>query len=151
MWLAFHERLLMAGNFAKRGITSPCIFCGVNPKIAVHIFLYCPFNLELWASNWNHLVLSFWSSSIASLWGDWRLSNIPHNEVNQGNYIVNTIIFVVWYERNQRASRAKSSSIIELGVRFHLWWLYDNLTPHFINAASRHSMLFLRHFYHNLL
>ena len=58
MWLSYPDRLLTADNLAKRCIhvTSLCMFCGDNPKTAAHLFLHCPFTLELWVPEMSHLV-----------------------------------------------------------------------------------------------
>ena len=85
VWLSYQERLLMTDKLTKRGIhiSSQCIFCGIDSETNAHIFLQCPLTLELWASERNHLAVSSWPTSIASLWDDWRLFNILHNEVDQ--------------------------------------------------------------------
>jgi len=77
-WLLYHDRLLTVDNVVKRDIhiTSTCIFCGVHPETNAHIFLQCPLTLDLWVSERTNLALSSWPSSIAFLWGDWKLSNI---------------------------------------------------------------------------
>jgi len=97
MRLSFHDRLLTMANLAKREIqiSSPCLLCGVNLETAAHIFLHYPLSLELWASKRNRFVIFSWLFSIASLWGDWRLSNIPHNEANRCDCVVNAIFWVV--------------------------------------------------------
>ena len=79
-----HILIVTTYNLARRNIyiTSLCMHCGVNPEIAAHIFLHYSFTLELWASERNRLQLSSWPSTIASLWADWRLSNISRTEVN---------------------------------------------------------------------
>ena len=118
MWLSFHDRLLTVDNLAKRGIHfSSCLLCGVDSEITAHIFLHCPFNMELWVPERNRLALSSWPSFIATLWGDWRVTNIPHIEANRWNCVVSAIIWVVWGKRNQWVFKAKSSSIMELGGR----------------------------------
>ena len=134
MWISFYKRLLTADNLTKRGIhiTIPCMLFGVNRETVGHIFLHCPFILEFWALKRDHLALSSWSSSIASLWSDWKLSNIMRSEVNRWDCVVTALIWVVWHERNQMAFRAKPSSIVELGVGYYPWWHYDNLTFHSI-------------------
>ena len=90
----FHERLLMADILAKRGIltSSSCILCGAHSEIAAHIFLHCPFTLDLWGPERNSQALSSWPSSIANLWGDWRLGYIPNNEVSRWDCADNAII-----------------------------------------------------------
>ena len=54
--------------------------------------------------------------SIASLCSDSRSSNTPHNEVNRWDCVATAIIWMVWFERNQRIFQAKSYAIIELYV-----------------------------------
>ena len=57
MWLAYHDRLLTAENLAKGGIhfSSLCKFFWGNPETASHIFLLCPFILQLWVPERSHI------------------------------------------------------------------------------------------------
>ena len=119
MWLSFHDRLLTTNNLANRSIcfSSSCMLCEVHLETLAHILLHCPFTMDLWAPVRNRLAISSSPSFIANLWGDWRLATIPNNMVNYWNCVVNTIVWIVWHEWNQRVFKAKSSSINELGGR----------------------------------
>jgi len=142
MWLSFHECLLTTHNLIKRGVhtTLICPLCGVNPKIVCHIFLHFPFTLALWAPERGRLWLSSWPS-IASLWDDWRLSNIVRSKAKGWECFVNALIWVVWYKRNQRVFQKKYSSSIELGGRILSLVDFGNLIFHFISVASHHKLL----------
>jgi len=145
MWLSYHYRLLTADNLAKRDIhiTSSCIFCGVNLKTSTEIFFHCPHTLKIWASERGRLALFSWPSSISSLWGDWRFSNIPCDEANRCDCFVTVTIWMVWHERNQRIFQEKITSLRVLRVRFHHWWLNDAPIFFSTNVRRRHSLLFI--------
>jgi len=80
--------------------------------------------------------------------GDWRLSNIPHNKVNQWDCFVTAIIWVVWNKRTRRIFQTKSSSIMVLcrSNFFHLWWLFGGPTSRSTGVERRVSLLLLRQF-----
>ena len=111
MWLAFHDHFLTTDNLAKSGllISSPCLLCGANSKTTGHIFLHCPFTLELWEPEKNRLALSYCPPLLI------LRSSISHIETNHWDCVVNVIIWVIWHERNQQIFKAKSFSILELG------------------------------------
>ena len=129
-WLSFHDRLLTTENLSTRGFISHrhACFVGQIQNLSLIFFFSAP-------SPWNFgcrkdsLAPSSWPSSIASLWGGWWSSNIPHNELDR--WVVTASIGIVWQERNQRVFKGKSTTISELVGRVSslvtLWWSHFSL------------------------
>jgi hypothetical protein len=50
MWLVVHQRCLTADNLQRRGWpnTATCQLCLAAPETCTHLFLHCPFSIQLW-------------------------------------------------------------------------------------------------------
>jgi len=94
-------------------VTTPCLLYGQHPDTVAPILLSLPLHLGALSTEKDRLSISSWSLSIACLWDDWRYNNVP-TEFNHWDSVATTIIWMIWYERNQQNFWGKSSSILEL-------------------------------------
>lgn len=125
------ERINTKKKLASLNIIPPsevgCSLCSLEPEDISHLFLFCPFSMEIWAWWWDLWNLSWvWPKSLNLALSQW---NYPRKEklfkkIWLAAFIV--IIWSIWRERNERIFNKKESSVSEIKnlilVRL-CWWM----------------------------
>jgi len=115
-----HGKMPTDENLRRRGciIVSVCCFCLLNDKTSEHLFLHCPFAMEIW--NWigGKLNFGFDCTSFESL-----LLSLPQNRSSQVRDIFLAVVVhtlhSIWLARNtvHFSSNAFSLHAVQLRVQ----------------------------------
>ena len=101
MWLAYDERVPNDRQPCQKRDSHLFIVLTLRGKFGNHRAYLFPTPLHIRTMRTRTypsstlLALSSWSSSITTIWGDWRLPHVPHNKANQWDCVVNAIIWVI--------------------------------------------------------
>lgn len=102
MWISHLDRLPTRSRLASWGlpVATDCCLCSAPVETRDHIFLHCPFSLEIWDSIMNrlrlpHLVFDNWSSMLA--WT--RVSNSSSPQLLR-LLIAHALVYSIWRQRN---------------------------------------------------
>jgi ribonuclease HI/exonuclease III len=110
-WSLLHDSILTWDNLSKRGWEGPsrCPLCACQAETSVHLFLLCPFALELWNLILGQLNVPL-PASVTSLFTSWvvlapfsftNLSLLKHCWM----WVPKVVCWKLWLERNSRIFR----------------------------------------------
>ena len=115
-WTLLHNSILTWDNLLKRGWEGPsiCPLCVSHEESSIHLFLQCPFALEIWTIIIDQLNLIL-PSSILLLFAHWTdLAPFPLARLklikNCWMWIPKILCWKVWLERNNRVFRDKAGT-----------------------------------------
>jgi hypothetical protein len=120
MWLVVHQRCLTADNLQRRGWpnTATCQLCLAAPETCTHLFLHCPFSIQLWqvVKDWARADFPSPDASFSSTEEWWLLvrKRAPKSVRRDFDAVVILVHWRIWKERNARVFENKQQSVPEV-------------------------------------
>lgn len=112
IWLALHDKINTKKRLARLKILSMdeinCSFCNSWPEDTSHLFLQCPYSLEIWGWWWEIWGVRWvWPSSLERAYEQWSCSSSSKFFGKVWNAIFLVIVWSLWKERNNRIFNGK--------------------------------------------
>ncbi|CAN1751888.1 Putative ribonuclease H protein At1g65750 [Linum perenne] len=117
VWQVAHKNISSFENLQKRGFVGPnwCVMCRAGLESVSHLFLDCPFALQIW----------YTFSSKLAIWGPehfdvrevirgWQGRNCDGSFEEFRSRLLHAIFWYIWGERNSRIFRDRESSVVQV-------------------------------------
>ncbi|CAN1780700.1 hypothetical protein LINPERHAP1_LOCUS15169 [Linum perenne] len=108
MWLVFHNRISTLDVLQTRGFYLPnrCVLCSHNEESASHLFIHCPFTMQIWSRISLRLsIIGPLQNNISEILSGWKwLKCEPLFEALK-NVILHSFCWFIWLERNDAIFR----------------------------------------------
>ncbi|CAN1798912.1 hypothetical protein LINPERHAP1_LOCUS21928 [Linum perenne] len=113
MWLVFHNRISTLDVLQTRGFCLPnqCVLCLHNEELASHLFIHCPFILQIWSRISSRLsIIGPLLVNISDLISGWKGLNCESLFAALKSVILHSFCWFVWLGRNDAIFRDASIS-----------------------------------------
>lgn len=105
IWMAVKGHLPTIDLLQHRDMLIPnaCYLCLYNAGSIDHIFIHCPYVVEIWEMFLKEIGLSWvFPSSIASLIASWNISRVYNKGCSLWKLVCPTVCWLIWLECNKR-------------------------------------------------
>jgi hypothetical protein len=131
-WMLLHNKIPTKDNLLRRQIINGndqlCVFCGTELETSVHLFIYCPFALNVWEKIHNWLALGFMlPQNLVSLLHFFAVYRGQKKRTQGLLLIWNAVVWAIWRKRNRILFENDTAEVIdlveEIKVSSWRWWI----------------------------
>ncbi|WJX91754.1 hypothetical protein P8452_73481 [Trifolium repens] len=131
-WMLLHNKIPTKDNLFRRQIINGndqlCVFCGTELETSVHLFIYCPFALNVWEKIHNWLALGFMlPQNLVSLLHFFAVYRGQKKRTQGLLLIWNAVVWAIWRKRNRILFENDTAEVIdlveEIKVSSWRWWI----------------------------
>jgi ribonuclease HI len=122
-WSLLHNSILSWENLSKRGWEGPsqCPLCACHVETSIHLFLLCPFALEIWNLILGQLNVPL-PSSVTSLFSSWvNLAPFSFTKLNLLKHfwmwVPKVVCWKLWLERKNRILRDIAGTPVQIALK----------------------------------
>ncbi|XP_010248435.1 PREDICTED: uncharacterized protein LOC104591337 [Nelumbo nucifera] len=106
VWTMALDKCLSRSNLLRRGIPIPdasCVLCGTVEESTEHLYLHCPFSLQIWLHSLKALGANWvLPRSVKDHLCSWKLNGLSKRGKLMWKTIPAAILRSIWAERNSR-------------------------------------------------